>query len=92
MSYAKRTDANHAQIASAFAACGWYVKDVHTIPNFCDFIVARAGRVEFIEAKDGAKPPSARQLTPGEHEFHAHMAAAGYPVRIITSAAEAAAL
>jgi hypothetical protein len=37
-----------------------------------------------LEVKDGAKPPSARKLTPEQEEWHRH-----WPVAVVTSVDEA---
>lgn len=63
-------DANHAEIAAAFRQLGYSVADTSRLGNgFPDLVVARSGRTVLVEVKDGAKPPSARKLTPDEQQF-----------------------
>ena len=72
MRRAARTDANHAQIVAAFRQLGYSVLDLSRVGQGCpDLLVARNGESWLVEIKDGAKPPSARKLTPDESEFHA---------------------
>ncbi len=68
---ARRVDANHRQIVEIFRAMGCSVLDLSRVGQGCpDILVARGGQSRLIEIKDGAKPPSARRLTPQEREFH----------------------
>lgn len=67
-----RRDDNHAEIAQAFRRLGWTVHDTSQVGGgFPDLVVANGGVNLLVEVKDGAKPPSARKLTPAEQEFHA---------------------
>jgi Holliday junction resolvase len=84
--YARRVDRNHGAIRSALRASGWQVMDMSGAGNGCpDLLAAKAGRVLFVEVKDGAKVASARTLTPAQVQLHAQFAAAGVPVVIVTS-------
>lgn len=68
--YAFRKDANHNPIADVFARMGAGVYDAANDNAPYDLIVFWRGQTIFVEIKDGAKPPSARKLTPKAIEFH----------------------
>lgn len=89
MRRAARTDANHAEILQAFRDCGFQVFDTSRLGGgFPDCVVHRNTHgVVLVEIKDGAKPPSARKLTPDEDEF-----AQRFPVDIVTSVDDVLAL
>lgn len=65
---AGRKDANQSEIVAALQAIGCTVKVMH-VP--CDLLVGYRGRNALLEIKDGAKPPSARKLTPDQVIFQA---------------------
>jgi hypothetical protein len=70
--YARRQDANHGAIRDGLRALGVWVWDTHDVGGgFPDLIACRRDRKVFhlLEVKDGAKPPSARKLTPDEAAF-----------------------
>lgn len=70
---AARVDSNHAEVIRALRAAGVLVKDTSRLGDgFGDAVALnrRLDRLRIIEIKDGAKPPSARRLTPAEEEFH----------------------
>jgi hypothetical protein len=74
MRRAARRDANEGDIIKAMRAEGAYVKVINDEGLF-DLLVAYTGPSGFqhtllLEVKDGAKPPSARRLTPAELKFH----------------------
>ena len=75
--YAKKKDNNHNEITAEFKRLGCGVKDVHSLPNFCDIIVCYQGETVMVEIKDGSKPPSARKLTSGELKFSDEWTAKG---------------
>jgi len=75
--YARRKDDNHDEIANEFKRLGCGVKDVHNLPDFVDILIVRNGVTVAVEIKDGAKPPSARQLTSGEKKFAEEWQASG---------------
>jgi hypothetical protein len=88
-----RVDANHAAVVQALRACGWLVWDTSGLGGgFPDVVVARAGVLRLVEIKDGRLSPSRRTLTPAEAACHTAMAAAGVPVVVVASVAEAVAL
>ncbi len=71
MRRAARVDANHSSVRRAFEAMGCTVLDLSAHGSGCpDLLVARAKQTVLVEVKDGSKPPSARQLTPDQKEFH----------------------
>lgn len=72
MRRASKVDDNQASIVQALRTVGCSVLPLHAVGQGCpDLLVARAGDMVLIEVKDGAKPPSARKLTPDQVEFHA---------------------
>lgn len=77
MRRAARVDANQAQIVSALRAAGATVEDTSAVGRgFPDLVVGyrrpgeRFGNTWLMECKDGNKPPSARELTPMQIEWH----------------------
>jgi Holliday junction resolvase len=69
---AAKVDANQSIIVDALRLVGCSVLPLHAVGQGCpDLLVARNGETILIEVKDGAKPPSARKLTPDQVEFHA---------------------
>lgn len=70
--YARRVDANHAEIAKALRAAGACVVDTsHFGEGIPDLWVATEKFVGWLEIKDGTKSPSARKLTDAEERFFA---------------------
>lgn len=91
MAYARRTDRNHEWWRTNLRARGWFVCDTSRVGHgFFDLIVAKGGRVAFVEVKDGAKPPSARALTKDEVEVHRDFRAAGAEVVVVERAEDMA--
>lgn len=86
MRRAARRDANEGKIVAALQACGAYVKKINDEGAF-DLLVFYRGWTLLLEVKDGAKPPSARALTPAEQKFHDEWP--GQNLFIITSEHEA---
>jgi len=67
---AARKDANHNAIQTAFERLGWSVADTSALGDgFPDLLAAKHQETIAVEVKDGAKPPSARKLTPDEVKF-----------------------
>lgn len=89
MTWRARVDATHKPVMQALRACGWLVVDTSRLKRFVDLIAVKGGRVEWIEIKDGSKPPSARKLTPDEADLHSALKQAGVEVRIIESVEQA---
>lgn len=87
MTHARRVDANQAEITKALRKIGATVQPLHTVGRGCpDLLVGFRQKNFLFEVKDGAKPPSARELTPDEKEWIAGWRG---PVHIVTSALEA---
>lgn len=87
---AARVDANHGAIRDALRACGWTVLDTSKYGHgFPDLLAVKDGRLEFIEVKDGTKPPSERRLTAEEHAFMVFLWKAERDLRVILSVEEA---
>jgi len=76
---AARVDANQAEIMYSLRDIpGCKVAVTSMVGNgFPDIVVAWMGKNYLFEIKDGAKPPSARKLTPAERKFHAKWQHAG---------------
>lgn len=67
-----RVDDNQAEIVAALRGVGASVELLHRVGGGCpDLLVGYRGRNFLIEVKDGAKPPSARTLTPQQQDWHA---------------------
>jgi hypothetical protein len=65
-----RLDANHKEIRAAFEKLGCSVADLSMVgKGLGDLLVGYGGLCIVCEVKDGAKPPSARKLTPDEEKF-----------------------
>lgn len=87
MTYARRVDANQAAIVKAMRKLGATVQPLHTVGKGCpDLLVGWRQQNLLMEVKDGAKPPSARELTPDEREWIASWRG---PVFIVNSPLEA---
>jgi hypothetical protein len=66
-----RKDSNHTEVVKAFRDLGASVLDTAQLGNGAgDIIVGLHNHNVMVEIKDGAKPPSARKLTPDEVQFH----------------------
>ena len=85
-----RVDDNHGDVRDALRAAGWSVRDMSRVGSgWPDLLAIRHGRTVHVEVKDGAKPKSARKLTPDEERVHAWLKSAGAEVVVIESIAEA---
>lgn len=72
MRRAAKVDANHSEIVAALRKIGATVTSTATVgKGFPDLAVGWRGMTLLLEIKDGAKPPSARQLTDDERKWHA---------------------
>lgn len=90
MGFARRTDANHRDVAKAMEQAGFTVIDFSSVGRGVpDLYAAKAGRGLWVEVKDGSKVPSARKLTPDQLRFRERMARAGIHVYVVTSAEDA---
>ena len=69
--WAARVDANQGVIVEALRGAGASVQSLAMVGHGCpDVVVGKGGRNWLMEIKDGAKPPSARKLTPDEDRWH----------------------
>lgn len=76
MTFARRTDANHAEIAGYFQRLGCLV---HNTNAAWDLTILKHGIICLIEIKDPDKPPSRRKLTPTSQA----LMDAGWPIKRI---------
>jgi hypothetical protein len=66
-------DENQPEIVAALRKIGASVQPLHAVGSGCpDILVGWRGMNTILEIKDGAKPPSARKLTPDQVEWHAN--------------------
>lgn len=84
--YDKKRDANEPEIVEALRKAG---AAVWRLDKPADLLVGAQGRFLTLEVKDGAKPPSARKLTPDEQAYFGTCAARMLPHHIVTSVDEA---
>lgn len=85
-----RVDTNHAAVVQALRAAGWCVQDTSRLGGgFPDLVIAKGGRVELVEVKDGAKSPSARLLSEAEVKVFNELLRAGVTVRVVESVEQA---
>ena len=81
-------DANQAEIVAALRSIGAFVQPLHQVGGGVpDLLVGIGGRTLLIEVKDGNKPPSARELTPDQEDWHAGWR--GGPVYVVTDVGDA---
>lgn len=87
MRRAAKVDANQDQIVVALRAAGASVNSLAPVgKGLPDLLVGFRGTNYLLECKDGNKPPSARELTPDQIEWHLNWR--GHAV-VVTSADEA---
>ncbi len=69
---AAKIDANQTAIVDALRKAGATVQSLASVgKGVPDLLVGIRGRTALLECKDGAKPPSARKLTPDQLIWHA---------------------
>jgi hypothetical protein len=84
-----RVDANQVEIVSALRKIGCFVQSLAEIGKGCpDLLCALRGKWYVLELKDGAKPLSARRLTPDEVKWHQAALQCG-PVHVVESVEQA---
>jgi len=67
-----RVDANQAKLVALFRKLGFSVQHLHAVGRGVpDLMLGARGRNYLAEIKDGAKPPSARLLSPSQVAWHA---------------------
>ena len=87
MRRAAKLDANQPQVVSALRAAGATVQSLAAVgKGVPDLLVAFRGEMFLLEVKDGAKPPSARELKDDQVKWHA---AWGTPVYVVLDAEQA---
>ena len=87
MRRAARVDANQAEVVKALRKIGATVTPLHRVGRgVADLLVSFRQKWFVLEVKDGAKPPSARELTPDERKWIGEQRA---PVFVVTSPLEA---
>ncbi len=68
---AAKVDANQSAIVTALRKAGASVTPTHAAGSgFPDLVVGYRGQNYLLEVKDGSKPPSGRQLTPDQRDWH----------------------
>ena len=68
---AAKIDANHNEVVSALRKAGATVQSLAGVgAGVPDLLVGFRNKTALIEVKDGAKPPSARKLTPDQLKWH----------------------
>lgn len=71
MRRAAKIDSNQPAIVQILRQLGCTVQHLHTIGKGCpDILIGINGLNILAEIKDGNKPPSQRNLTPDEKEWH----------------------
>ena len=81
---AARIDANHNEIVSALRAAGASVQSLAGVgKGVPDLLIGFQGKTILFEIKDGKKPPSERQLT--EDQINWHGAWRGGPLAVVDS-------
>jgi hypothetical protein len=64
MSYARRTDANHAEIREGLRRCGYRVFDVHSLPGRLDLdVLAKSGLIVPVEVKQPGEGLTEKEQT-----------------------------
>lgn len=72
MRRAARIDRNQPEIVKALRQCGAHVTSLAAVGDGVpDLLVGFQGRTVLVEVKDGSRPPSERQLTDEQIEWHA---------------------
>ncbi len=71
MTYARRKDANHAEIVATLRALGIPLKETYQFPGMLDIILRYRDFVGWFEIKDGTLSPSRQKLTVTEEETFA---------------------
>lgn len=71
MRRAAKVDRNQAEIAAALRNAGAFVQSLAAVGGGVpDLLVGFKRQTYLLEVKDGLKPPSARELTPYQIEWH----------------------
>lgn len=87
MRIAAKIDANQPEIVKALRKIGCTVEILSAVGKGCpDIIVGFRNVNVFMEIKDGAKPKSARKLTPDQVKWHEQWQGAVYVVESVDEA------
>lgn len=82
-----KVDANQPEIVAALRKAGWSVLSLAPMgKGVPDLAASKNRRTVLLECKDGAKPPSARKLTPDEQAFFASWQGECYVVESVDQA------
>ena len=88
MRRAAKIDDNQTAVVETLRRVGAKVQSLGAVGKGCpDLLVMYGFRLWLLEVKDGAKPPSARALTPDQVQWHSDWA--GAPLSVVTSPTEA---
>jgi hypothetical protein len=80
---------HQAEVVKALRKLGAAVTPIHTLgKGVSDLLVSFRQRWLVLEVKDGAKPPSARELTPDEEKWISEQRAPVYIVNSVTEAVD----
>ena len=88
-SYAKKVDANQAEIVKVLRKAGAVVKHVHQVAHLFDLLVFHQGKTYCVEIKDGNKAKSAQKLKPGEQQCKDDLESVGVPYLIVNCVEDA---
>lgn len=88
--FASQTDDNQKQVVKALRGIGALVYTMHQVGGgFPDLLVGWRGRWLPVEVKDGSKPPSARELTPLQRDWHERASVRKLPCLVVLSPKDA---
>ena len=88
MRRAAKIDANQPEIVKALRSVGATVQPLHQVgEGVPDLLVGYRRTTYLIEVKDGAKPPSKRELTPDQVTWHGQWW--GGPCLVVNNVSEA---
>ena len=88
MRRAAKTDRNQSEIVAALRKVGATVQSLAAVGDGVPDLLVGFRRVTYLlEVKDGKRPPSARELTPDQVQWHTNWF--GGQCVVVTSAAEA---
>lgn len=91
MRRAARIDKNQPAIVAALRKVGCLVVPLHAVGKGCTDLLVGTSRGLWlaVEVKDGSKPPSERQLTEDQKDWHAAARAIGLPVYVVETIEQA---
>lgn len=85
MRYRPKLDRNQTEIKAALESAGCVVQSLAALGGGVpDLLVCKHGRAVLLEIKDGAKPPSRRELTAEQSAwFQRWFLRGGCPIRVV---------